>query len=86
MLDRASPWKTLPTGLKSKDIKFAAGSATRAAEQIPLELLPKIHPLKVGQGLIIPGPQSVTVMRLAAAQSAPVSEEVGATTHSAVSG
>lgn len=61
--------------LKSKDIKFAGGSATRPAEQIPLELLPKIHHLKVGQGLMMEGPQSITIMRLAAAQSAPVLEE-----------
>ena len=52
------------------------GSATRSAEQIPLELLPKIHPLKVGEGLIMQSPQSITVMRLAAAQSVPVSEDV----------
>jgi len=57
-------------------MKFATGSATRSAEQIPLELLPKIHPLKVGQGLILQGPQSITIMRLAASQSVPVSEEI----------
>ena len=62
--------------LKGKGIKFAAGSATRSAEQIPLELLPKIHPLKAGQSLVLEGPQTITVMRLAGAQSAPVSEEV----------
>jgi hypothetical protein len=62
--------------LKGKNIKFAAGSATRPAEQIPLELLPKIHPLKVGQGLILQGPQSITVMRLVGAQAVPVTEDV----------
>jgi hypothetical protein len=62
--------------LKGKNIKFAAGSATRPAEQIPLELLPKIHPLKAGQGLILQGPQSITVMRLVGAQSVPVAEDV----------
>jgi hypothetical protein len=68
-LDEIANW------LKGKGIKFAAGSATRSAEQIPLELLPKIHPLKAGQSLILEGPQTVTVMRLAGAQSAPVSED-----------
>lgn len=62
--------------LKGKGTKFAAGSATRSAEQIPLELLPKIHQLKTGQGLVLEGPQTITVMRLGGAQSAPVSEEV----------
>ena len=75
MLDSGKSMEDIANWLKGKDIKFAAGTATRSAEQIPLELLPKIHPLKVGQGVILQSPQSVTVMRLAAAQSAPVAEE-----------
>ena len=39
--------------LKSKDIKFSGGSATRPAEQIPLDLLPKVHALKDGQGCLL---------------------------------
>ncbi|SOD40102.1 EpsD family peptidyl-prolyl cis-trans isomerase [Nitrosovibrio sp. Nv4] len=75
MLNSDKSMENIANWLKGKGIKFAAGSATRSAEQIPLELLPKIHPLRVGQGLIIQSQQSVTVMRLAAAQSVPVSEE-----------
>src|SRR5687768_11065357 len=74
MLDAGKPMEDIANWLKGKEIKFAAGSATRAAEQIPLELLPKIHPLKPGQGLVIQGPQSITLMRIAALQSAPVAE------------
>lgn len=62
--------------LKSKDIKFSGGSATRPAEQIPLDLLPKVHALKDGQGLLLENAQTITVMRLAASQSAPVTEAV----------
>jgi EpsD family peptidyl-prolyl cis-trans isomerase len=76
MVDGGKPMEEIANWLKGRGIKFAAGSATRSAEQIPLELLPKIHPLKAGQSLILEGPQTVTVMRLAGAQSAPVSEEV----------
>jgi EpsD family peptidyl-prolyl cis-trans isomerase len=76
MLDSGKSMENIAQWLKGKDIKFAAGTATRSAEQIPLELLPKIHPLKVGQGLILQSPQSITVMRLVAAQSVPVTEEV----------
>jgi EpsD family peptidyl-prolyl cis-trans isomerase len=76
MLDSGKPMEEIANWLKGKNIKFAGGSATRPAEQIPLELLPKIHPLKAGQGLIMQGPQSITVMRLAASQSVPVSEDV----------
>ena len=75
MVDAGKSMEEIANWLKGKGIKFAAGSATRSAEQIPLELLPKIHPLKTGQSLILEGPQTVTVMRLAGAQSAPVSEE-----------
>lgn len=75
MLDSGKSLEEVINWLKSKDIKFAGGSATRAAEQIPLELLPKLHNLKVGQSMIIENPQTVTLMRLAAAQSVPFSEE-----------
>lgn len=74
MLDAGKSMENIADWLKGKGIKFGGGSATRSAEQIPLELLPKIHPLKVGDGLIIKGPQSITVMRLAASQSVPIPE------------
>ena len=76
LLTTGKSMEDLVSWLKGKSIKFSGGSATRPAEQIPLELLSKIHTLKVGQGLVIAGPQSITVMRIAAAQSAPVSESV----------
>jgi EpsD family peptidyl-prolyl cis-trans isomerase len=76
MLDGGKSMEEIANSLKGKGIKFAAGGATRSAEQIPLELLPKIHPLKAGQSLILEGPQAITVMRLAGVQSAPVSEDV----------
>ncbi len=76
MLGAGKPMEEIASWLKGKDIKFTGGSATRPAEQIPLELLPKIHALKDGQGLVIETPKSTTVMRLAASQSAPVAEDV----------
>ena len=75
MLNGGKSMEDIANWLKGKGIKFAGGSAARSAEQIPLELLPKIHPLKVGQGLLMEGPQSITVMRLAASQSVPISED-----------
>ena len=68
-LDEIASW------LKGKDIKFTGGAAARAAEQIPLELLPRVHALKEGQGMVIQGPQSIVAMRLAGFSAAPVSEE-----------
>lgn len=64
----------LATFLKSRDIKFGGGSATRAAEQIPLELLGKVHALKDGQTTVIDNPQGLTVLRLVSSQPAAVPE------------
>ena len=64
----------IATLLKSKDVKFGGGAATRAAEQIPLELLAKVHALKDGQTTIIDNPQGLTVLRVVSSQAAPVPE------------
>lgn len=74
MIAAGKPMTEIATWLKNKDIKFVAGSATRAAEQMPLDLLPQVHALKDGQGLVVDGVQNVTVMRVMASQSAPVAE------------
>lgn len=68
------PMVDIANWLKSKDVKFDGGSATRAAEQIPLERLPQIHALKDGQSLVIEAPQSLTLLRLVSSQSVPVPE------------
>lgn len=60
--------------LKSKDVKFSGGVASRAAEQIPLELLAKVHAMKDGQTTVIQSPQALTILRVASSQSAPVNE------------
>ncbi|MDR7305615.1 EpsD family peptidyl-prolyl cis-trans isomerase [Rhodoferax saidenbachensis] len=61
--------------LKSKNIQFGGGSATRAAEQIPLEILPRIHALKDGQSTLIETPQNLTLLRVVSSQSAPIPQE-----------
>lgn len=65
-IEEAAAW------LKAKDISFGGGSATRAAEQIPLELLAKVHALQDGQSTLIETPQSITLLRVAASQLAPL--------------
>lgn len=61
--------------LKGKNIQFGGGSATRAAEQIPLEVLPRIHALKDGQSTLIETPQTITLLRVVSSQSAPVAQD-----------
>ena len=64
----------LAAGLKARNVRFGGNSATRAAEQIPLELLKTVAALKDGQTTIISTPQGATILRLASSQSAPVAE------------
>jgi len=60
--------------LRERNIKFGGGAATRAAEQIPLELLARLHPMRDGQIAIFDNPQGFTVLRVAASQRVPVAE------------
>lgn len=61
--------------LKSKGINYRVGSATKPAEQIPLEVLPRISALTDGQSIVIEIPQNYLVMRIASSQAVPVDEE-----------
>jgi EpsD family peptidyl-prolyl cis-trans isomerase len=60
--------------LKEKGVRFAAQGGVRAAEQIPLEVLPTLHQARDGQVIVGAGPQGMTIMRIASSQSAPVDE------------
>lgn len=64
----------LAAWLKGRNVRFGGNSATRAAEQIPLELLKTVAALKDGQTTVIANPQGFTILRIASSQSAPVAE------------
>lgn len=76
MLSAGKSMEDIANLLKSQDVKFVSGSATRSAEQIPLDLLPKLNALKDGQGMVQENGQNVTAVQLVSSQSAPISEEV----------
>jgi EpsD family peptidyl-prolyl cis-trans isomerase len=61
--------------LKSKDFRFAANQAVRAAEQLPLASLDGFARMKDGQAMMVPQPAGVQVILLAGSRSQPVSEE-----------
>lgn len=67
-LDEMAAW------LKAKNIAFRSSEEIRAAEKLPLELLPKLAELKDGQALLVERPQGILVMRIAASQPAAVDE------------
>lgn len=65
-IEEASAW------LKSQNIAFNSGGATRAAEQLPMEVLPQLQGVQDGQSIVLAAPQAVTLLRVVSSQSAPV--------------
>jgi EpsD family peptidyl-prolyl cis-trans isomerase len=60
--------------LNEQQVRFSANAVTRPAEQVPLEVLPKLAELKVGQIGVFEMPNVVSVIRIAASQSVAVDE------------
>jgi EpsD family peptidyl-prolyl cis-trans isomerase len=58
--------------LKANDIKFAANASTKSAEQLPMELLPRLHQMKDGQVALFPNPRGLLIVQLVASQNAPL--------------
>lgn len=61
--------------LKEKGVAFTGNNANRAAEQLPLDLLPKLHSLKDGEYLIAQSGNAATIIRVAGSQQSPVAED-----------
>ena len=70
------PMDEIAKWLQSRQVRFTRGEANRAAEQIPLELLNRVHALKDGQFALITGKQGFTIVKLASSQAAPLAEAV----------
>jgi EpsD family peptidyl-prolyl cis-trans isomerase len=75
MGDAGKPLEEIAGALKAKGIAFNGGNATRSAEQLPLEILPKISALKDGQNLSYDSAQGASLIHIVSSQSAPVTEE-----------
>ncbi|MDD2657932.1 MAG: EpsD family peptidyl-prolyl cis-trans isomerase, partial [Candidatus Pacebacteria bacterium] len=43
----------ISTWLKARNVEFAVNGSARAAEQIPIDILPRIHAMKDGQTLVL---------------------------------
>ena len=74
MAAAGKPMDDIAATLKARSVEYKGGAATRAAEQIPLELLPSIHALKDGQTTVLESAQGVTVVHLVSSQASPVPE------------
>lgn len=61
--------------LKAQNIPARAGQSTKAAEQLPLELLPKLHQLKDGQAMTFAVPGALNILIVGGSQSQPLTPE-----------
>lgn len=61
--------------LRAKGLNPVPGSAVRAADQIPLEVLPRMHALQDGQATVFETPQSLTYVRLLSSRKEPITPE-----------
>lgn len=73
--DKGKILQQLVDWLKKENLQFRATQTTQAAEQLPLEALPRYHQMKVGDLLFQPSAQGVVVAQLTASQTQPLNEE-----------
>lgn len=60
--------------LKERKVDFSLNSGVRSAEQLPLEVLPKLHAFKDGQMGFLESQDGYLIMRVAASRAQPVAE------------
>ncbi len=61
--------------LKEQNIPARVGQSTKTAEQLPLEILPRLHAMKDGQAMTIAAPGALNILVVANSQTQPLSEE-----------
>lgn len=72
MIAKSKSLNDVASSLKNNNIKFAANVATKPAEQLPLEILPRLHQMKDGQVAAFPNPNGLLILQLVASQTMPV--------------
>lgn len=75
LADKNKSMAELASWLQSQNIKFTTNVSTQAAEQLPMELLTRIHQMKDGDILLLPRGNGFVVSQLAQSQAAPLTEE-----------
>lgn len=58
--------------LKAENYPAKAAQAVKPAEQLPLEILPRLAAMKDGQGMLVDSPEGLLVIVMASSQSQPV--------------
>jgi len=61
--------------LKSQNIPARGVQSVKSAEQLPLELVAKLHPLKDGQAITLENPKQITILAITGSQGQPLTRE-----------
>jgi EpsD family peptidyl-prolyl cis-trans isomerase len=74
-LKKAKSLNDVVEWLKHERIPFNASSTVKAAEQLPMEVVPRLAALATGQAMLIPTQQGYLVVQIAATESKPLTAE-----------
>jgi EpsD family peptidyl-prolyl cis-trans isomerase len=72
---KAKSLNDVVTWLKSLNVPFNANSTVKAAEQLPLEVVPRLAQLQVGQVMLMPAQQGYLLVQVAASEKQPLDEK-----------
>jgi EpsD family peptidyl-prolyl cis-trans isomerase len=61
--------------LKAQSIPARVSQSTKAAEQLPLEILPRLHQMKDGQAMTLSAAGSLNILVVAGSQTQPINQE-----------
>ena len=72
---KAKSLNDVVTWLKSLNVPFNANTTVKAAEQLPLEVVPRLAQLAVGQVMLMPAQQGYLLVQVAATEKQPLDEQ-----------
>ncbi|MDP3538787.1 MAG: EpsD family peptidyl-prolyl cis-trans isomerase [Azonexus sp.] len=73
-LGKGKPVAEIANGLKANGVQIAGGVSVKPAEQLPLDLLPKLAQAKDGQPMLLESPERTAIITVLASKLEPVNE------------
>jgi len=74
-LKKAKSLNDVVEWLRQEKIPFNANATVKAAEQLPLEIVPRLAALSVGQAMLMPSQQGFLIVQVAATEPRPLTLE-----------